>query len=398
MALPEDAPTKARACCPRCDKPVVVCYCAHLHQVATLTRILLLQHPREEQMKVGTARMAHLSLPNSVLRIGLDFSDDAVVKAELADARPTYVLFPTPDALDIRVLRGVPSVRLIVLDGTWRQARKLLKLNPWLQRLPAVAFTPTHPSEYQIRKQPAEHCVSTIEALGEALRLIEPDGLPVDGLLEPFRAMVEQQQWYQVQVGHRRSRHHRQPSRRKPPFARLIQDYSRIVCVQGEANAWALRDPQRHEPSIVHWVAHRPASGESYEAIVAPSGPLAPLTSRHIGLSEAQLLAGLSPEAWKRSWQAFLRPDDVLLHWGHHYHNVAQQDGLSLPDDTVDLRSLSAADLRRRSGTTEALLERVAPGSPVADLGFQGRAGQRLANLVALVKVLVSSPLQRVGN
>ena len=150
-------------------------------------------------MSVGTARMAHLSLPNSVLRVGLDFSDDAEVNAELAEARPTYVLFPRPGALDIRDLRGRPAATLIVLDGTWRQARKLLRLNPWLQRLPAVSFTPTHPSEYQIRKQPAAHCVSTIEALAEALRLLEPEGLPVDGLLEPFRAMVAQQQWYRRQ-------------------------------------------------------------------------------------------------------------------------------------------------------------------------------------------------------
>ena len=366
----------------------MVCYCAHLHEVATQTRIVLLQHPREERMKVGTARMAHLSLPNSVLRVGLDFTADAVVRAELAAPRPAYVLFPKPGALDLRELRGGPAVTLVVIDGTWRQARRLLKLNPWLQELPAVAFTPTHPSEYQIRRQPAEHCVSTIEALGEALRLLEPDGLSVDRLLEPFRAMVGQQQRYSAEVGRGRWRVHRQPVPRAPPFARLIQDYCRIVCVQGEANVWALRDPQRHEPGIVHWVAHRPATGESYEAVVAPTGPLAPLTPRHIGLSEAQLLAGLAPGDWKRSWQAFLRPDDVLVHWGRFHRTVAQRDGLPLPDSTVDLRLLAAQDLRRRCGTTEDLLQRLAPGLPAADLGLQGRAGQRLSTLVALAKVV----------
>ncbi len=381
-----------RAYCPRCGKALVVCYCAHLHEMVTRTRIILLQHPREQRMKVGTARMAHLSLPNSVLRIGLDFAADAVVQAELADGGPAYVLFPTPEARDIRELRGVPSAKLIVIDGTWRQARALLKLNPWLQRLPAVAFTPTHPSEYQIRKQPAAHCVSTIEALGEALRLIEPESLPVDWLLEPFRAMVAQQQRYRAEVGQGRWRYRRQPAQRKPPFHRLVEDYGRIVCVQGEANAWAIRDPRHREPSIVHWVAHRPASGESYAAVVAPTGPLAPLTSRHIGLSEAELLAGAAPEVWKRTWQDFLRPDDVLVHWGRFYSNVAQRDGLFLPDDSIDLRVLSAQDLRRRSGTLEELLQRVAPAGPLTDLGFPGRAGQRLAILVALVRNLATGP------
>ncbi len=348
-------------------------------------------------MPVGTARMVHLSLPNSVLRIGTDFADDAAVQAELAGARPTYVLFPTPGARDIRELRGGPPATLIVLDGTWRQARKLLKLNPWLQHLPAAAFTPTQPSDYRIRKQPAAHCVSTIEAVAEALRLIEPEELPVDQLLEPFRAMVDQQQWYQVHVGHGRSRHRRHPTRRKPPFASLIADYSRIVCLQGEANAWALRDPQRQEPSIVHWVAHRPASGERYEVIVAPTGPLAPLTARHIGLSETQLLGGVTRDAWQRSWQAFLRPDDLVVEWGRFYSNVAERDGLKLPDSAIDLRVLSAQALCRRSGTIEELLQRVASGSTVADLGFQGRAGQRLSTLVALVKALVAGPTGRMS-
>jgi DTW domain-containing protein YfiP len=385
----------ARACCPRCEKALVVCYCAHLHELATQTRVILLQHPREQRMKVGTARMTHLSLPNSVLRVGLDFSADTVVQAELAQGGPTYVLFPTPGARDLRELRGGPAATLIVIDGTWRQARTLLKLNPWLQRLPAVAFSPTHPSEYQIRRQPAAHCVSTIEAVGEALRLIEPEGLPVDALLEPFRAMVSQQLRYCAEVGRGRWRYRRQPLPRKAPFDRLAQDYGRIVCVQGEANAWAVRDPRHREPSIVHWVAHRPATGESHEAIVAPTGPLAPLTSRHIGLTEAQLLAGVEAEAWKRAWQGFLRPDDRLVHWGRFCTDVARRDGLFMPDDSVDLRLLSAQELHRRSGTTEELLQRVAPEAPVPDLGLGGRAGQRLSSLVALTKVLAAGPQGR---
>ena len=392
--LPVAVPAPARACCPRCEKPLVVCYCAHLHQVPTRTRIILLQHPREQHMKVGTARMAHLSLPNSVLRIGLDFAADAVVTAELAEAQPAYVLFPKTGARDIRELRGVPSAKLIVIDGTWRQARKLLKLNPWLQKLPAVAFTPAEPSNYHIRKQPAAHCVSTIEALAEALSLIEPEGFSAKPLLEPFRAMVDKQQWYQVQVGQGRSRHHRKPSRRQPPFARLIENYDRIVCLQGEANAWALRDPERRDPSIVHWVAHRPVNGESYEMIVAPTGPLAPLTPGHIRLTKAQLLAGTTRDAWLHSWQAFLRPDDLLVQWGRFYSNVAERDGMTLPVGTVDLRVMSAQDLRRRSGTIEELLQRIAPGRTVPDLGIQGRAGQRLSTLVALVKALVAGSWQ----
>lgn len=381
---------EARAVCPRCERPQVVCYCAHLHALPTQTRVILLQHPREKEAKIGTARMAHLSLPNSVLRVGVDFARDAAVNAELAEASQAYVLFPKRGARDIRELRNVPGVKLVVIDGTWQQAKKLLNSNPRLQALPAVAFTPSQPSQYQIRKQPAAHCVSTIEALAEALSLIEPEGLATAQLLEPFHAMVARQQWYQAEVGHHRNRHPRRKTPRKSPFAGLISDYRRIVCVQGEANAWPLRDPHYHEPNIVHWVAHRPASGESYEAFIAPSGPLAPLTCAHSGLAEAQILAGMAPQAWQQSWQAFLRPDDVLVMWGHFFSAIAVREGLTLPGTPMDLRAPAAQALQHRTGTVESLLLRLGPNCQVTDLGLQGRAGHRLATLVALVKRLAA--------
>lgn len=383
----------ARILCPRCERPPTVCYCAHLHALPTRTRVILLQHPREEGVKVGTARMAHLCLPNSVLRVGTDFATDPVVAAELADLQNAYVLFPAPGARHIDELRGAPGVKLVVLDGTWREARKLFNRNPFLHQLPTVAFTPAQPSGYRIRREPAAHCVSTIEALAEALSRLEPEGFACDQLLEPFRAMVDRQLWFTANVGLGRSRHRRKKAPPRERFVRLREELGHILCIQGEANAWALQDPRYRPPAVIHWVAHRPATGDTYEALVAPSGPVAPLTPRHVSLSEAQILAGVSQEAWQASWQAFLRPDDLLLQWGHFYTDLAKQAGLALPGEPLDLRLYAARELNRRCGTVEALLKRVAGDTPaVPDLGVAGRAGKRLATLVALVKMLAAGP------
>ncbi len=202
---PADGPPR-RAVCERCARPRVVCYCAHLPTLPTRTRVLLLQHPRERNMAIGTARMAHLALPNSVLRIGVDFAADAVVTGAIAGAAPSYLLFPGPDARDVAELPRDQALNLFVLDGTWWQAGKLLKSNPLLQRLPRVAFTPARPSDYRIRRQPAPFCVSTIEALAEVLNRLEQDRGPFEALLQPFRAMIDRQQWYAAEV--RSQRHH----------------------------------------------------------------------------------------------------------------------------------------------------------------------------------------------
>ena len=83
------APAATRAICARCRRPESVCYCAHLVSLPTRTRVLLLQHPRERDVPIGTARLAHLCLPGSQLRVGVDFDDDAQVRAALDGAGPT---------------------------------------------------------------------------------------------------------------------------------------------------------------------------------------------------------------------------------------------------------------------------------------------------------------------
>ena len=50
-----------RSLCAACRRPDVVCVCAHVHAMPTRTRVLLLQHPKERKVGVGTARIAHLS-------------------------------------------------------------------------------------------------------------------------------------------------------------------------------------------------------------------------------------------------------------------------------------------------------------------------------------------------
>jgi DTW domain-containing protein len=385
-----------RSVCERCRRPTVVCYCAHIPTLPTRTKIVLLQHPRERRMGIGTAHMAHLALPNSIVRVAYDFARDPVVQAILTERSPSpvAVLFPGPDARDVATLPPGEPLTLIVIDGTWSQARSLLRSNPALAALPRVAFAPRKPSDYRIRRQPAEFCVSTIEALAEVLSILEPPGLSFDRLLDPFRAMVKQQEYFATEV---RSRRHQAFAAARalegpPRFdARLRNLWSRIVCVQGEANAWPISEPSRPRPEIIHWTAYRPATGETYEAIVSPREPLGPATPLHVGLSAEQIMGGVDIDTWRKSWQDFRKDDDILLAWGLYYAGVAQEDGLFLGDakvadnsDIIDVRAEITRYLQARVGTVDRCLERL-EGSPVL-LDVCGRAGRRLSALGGVVR------------
>src|SRR5258706_12373307 len=89
-----------REVCYRCRRPKSACFCLHLKRVQTRTRVVFLQHPRERRVPIGTARLAHLSLPNSELHTGVDFAGHTRLEEILA-GRNVAVLFPGEAAVDI---------------------------------------------------------------------------------------------------------------------------------------------------------------------------------------------------------------------------------------------------------------------------------------------------------
>jgi len=162
------------------------------------TQVLVLQHPDEANHPLNTARLAVMGLLNARLLVGEHFPqlDDIV-----ASAGRVLLLFPQREASSAQVAAvsssssssGDPaSSLLIVPDGTWRQARKIVGANPVLDTLPRLSLPPGMPSEYRIRKTSEHAAVSTIEAIARSLSLLEPEQ-SFDRLLAPFRAQIAQQ-------------------------------------------------------------------------------------------------------------------------------------------------------------------------------------------------------------
>jgi hypothetical protein len=162
-----------------------------------------------------------------------------------------------------------------------------------------------------------------------------------------------------------------------------------LVCVVGEANAWpwcAGTARERYPDELIHWVAHRPASGELFELIVAPRSPLAPKTTAHVELSEAQLLAGLAPEDVLRQWREFQRESDIMCAWGSYALNLFAATGGTLPQLRFDLRRVIKDIVKRNIGTLENYAAELG-GSSTPRLAH-GRAGIRVALLSRVAQCL----------
>ncbi len=202
--------TEYRLFCRRCRRPSSGCYCALLEPFQSEPRFIILTEPREAKHRLGTARMAHLCLANSSLYEGVNFSDDERVNREIDDpGNYPVLLYLSPAAINLSRLSWserqplFPDDRkliVLVLDGTWKSVRKMIRLSKNLARLPKICFDPPTPSAYRIRREPRPDCYSTIEAIHQVIELLTPGAAPEvpssrphDEMLAVFGSVIDRQ-------------------------------------------------------------------------------------------------------------------------------------------------------------------------------------------------------------
>jgi DTW domain-containing protein YfiP len=159
--------------CPRCLFPELECLCPDVPRVVTRTRILLLRHASEVSRPTNSGRWAALALDTArLLDYGLPGAGPDL--STLADPG-TVVLFPSPHAPRLDPLPR----QLVVLDGSWAQARRMIQRIPALRALPRLSLPtrgpPPRPGPLPMRRSTVSGGLSTLEALAEALDLVGED-------------------------------------------------------------------------------------------------------------------------------------------------------------------------------------------------------------------------------
>jgi DTW domain-containing protein YfiP len=166
----------------------------------TARRVLILQHPQEQDAVLGSAQILEASLPQARVVVGLSWRNlgHALGEPEV-DAKRWAVLFPDREAEgeQITTRRGAPLEPsqidgIIVLDGTWSKAKTLWWRNPWLNKLNRINLKPEKPSIYgKLRAEPRREYVSTLESVAGALTLCGEAPEIASGLERVFRTLVQ---------------------------------------------------------------------------------------------------------------------------------------------------------------------------------------------------------------
>ena len=183
--------------------------CSSLERYDTRLKCLILQHPQEQDLLLGSAPLLQAGLSKVRRVVGFSWASLAAATGDpQANAARWGILYPqtlprplAPEESKMPVVLMGPKGQLlprrgltgiIVLDGTWSQAKTLWWRNAWMLRLPRVLVQPREPSIYgKLRREPRAGCVSTLEAVTDALVGLGEEEALRTGLRRSFRTMVQ---------------------------------------------------------------------------------------------------------------------------------------------------------------------------------------------------------------
>jgi len=197
--------------CARCGKPPSLCVCQDIQPIANKVALLILRHPQEQDKALGTARLTALHLAMVAIKTGLSWPSLSKALGRQADPRKWATLYlgsADPAALapgrEVVALdakgKVLPSQDaaladiegIIVLDGTWSQAKTLWWRNAWLLKSRRVVLGPKLPSLYgKLRREPRREALSTLESVGLLLSRLEKRPEIETALIQTFRKLLE---------------------------------------------------------------------------------------------------------------------------------------------------------------------------------------------------------------
>ncbi|KQU68436.1 hypothetical protein ASE08_25515 [Rhizobacter sp. Root16D2] len=188
------ASTLCRVACARCLRPQVACLCALTRATAHRTEVLVLQHPREQRQAKNSVALLRLSLAHCEVVVGERFEPGALAALLQRPGMDTRLLYPDVPMAPASSAAGTAagaSVRLVVIDATWRKSLRMLLEHPALAALPRLSLDAPAPTRYRaIRAARRADQVSTLEATVQALATLEGRSFDAGPLLDAFGLFV----------------------------------------------------------------------------------------------------------------------------------------------------------------------------------------------------------------
>jgi DTW domain-containing protein len=170
-----------------------LCICESIPVLDLATKVSLIIHVNELKRSSNTGRLALKALVNSEMRVRGEKAQTLDLRDLLTDRYRTFLFYPSLDAVELDhdlVARDRTPIQLIVPDGTWRQASKVLYRHRELKDIQRVKISTPDVSKFHLRAQHRPDGMATLQAIAHGLGVIEGD-LVKDALMKLYHAKVE---------------------------------------------------------------------------------------------------------------------------------------------------------------------------------------------------------------
>jgi DTW domain-containing protein YfiP len=171
--------------CPRCHKPEPLCICDSIVPIDNKISVLILQHPQEQDRLLATARVTALHFRDALVKVGLSWPSLSKILGRDVDPQRWGILYlGSAKVADLETDCDIVAIDkksqleenqrgilkdlqgIIVLDGTWSQAKALWWRNAWMLKCRRIILDPAQPSRYgKLRREPRRDGLSTLEAV-----------------------------------------------------------------------------------------------------------------------------------------------------------------------------------------------------------------------------------------
>jgi DTW domain-containing protein YfiP len=135
---------------------------------ANTMKFTLLTHSKEFEKRSNTGRLVLDVLGRAAEQVHWDRLHPPVRLIEEIEAGGVALIYPGAPDVTGDDLTGIRQV--ILIDGTWHEARKIHQRSPYLHKLRRICLNTAEKSVYNLRKNQKESGLCTAECVIEILR------------------------------------------------------------------------------------------------------------------------------------------------------------------------------------------------------------------------------------
>ncbi len=182
--------------CPNCGLPNIICICSKIEQISLKNKVSVIIPHIERHKSSNTGGLVKAVLNNSEVFIRGEknklFNPNNVINQNYQN----LILYTGGRGLTTKYINSFDKpINLIVPDGTWTTAPRIVVREPIFHKIPKVSLLNPPKSQYKLRKHPNPYYISTFEAILYSLEIIEDNHELKNKLLYYFLMKIDNLLW-----------------------------------------------------------------------------------------------------------------------------------------------------------------------------------------------------------